>query len=386
MRKLPPRTTLVAVLALTATHLAAQTTLSPPVLLDDLAPGLDTGSSNPRQFLPMGDRTVFLADQTVGTSQQRGLWVSTGQAQGTTLLTPVTGSVPTFGCRIRSTGVLWTEGHRLEHHDVTGQVDQNLGAEAFALPFPGLERPTVVFCGRGAGTGKELWITDGTPGGTRLLVDLEPGSTSSDPRDLVQVDWPDGRGGTRDLTFFTAETSAAGRELWVTEGSAASTRMVADFVPGRAGGFDLGSNGTELVAWTDPRTLNLFLVCVATDPRTGKELARFELSNRTGLFRPLPMNEIRPGAAGSDPVELTALGDRVVLTATSPTGGREIHVQPFQTDQALLLDLDNAPTSTHPGTCSQAPSPASQGRPWRSAPANPAPATSSTRPTARRSG
>ncbi len=35
--------------------------------------------------------------------------------------------------------------------------------------------------------GRELWITDGTRGGTRLVVDLLPGEESSAPAELVTV-------------------------------------------------------------------------------------------------------------------------------------------------------------------------------------------------------
>ncbi len=36
--------------------------------------------------------------------------------------------------------------------------------------------------------------------------------------------------------FFAVDTLAAGRELWVSDGSAAGTRMVIDGRPGAAGG------------------------------------------------------------------------------------------------------------------------------------------------------
>ncbi|HYI12049.1 MAG TPA: ELWxxDGT repeat protein [Thermoanaerobaculia bacterium] len=53
--------------------------------------------------------------------------------------------------------------------------------------------------------GAELWVTDGTAAGTRLLTDVNPGPGSSDPGSLVIV------GNT---LYFTASDDASGQELW----------------------------------------------------------------------------------------------------------------------------------------------------------------------------
>ena len=53
------------------------------------------------------------------------------------------------------------------------------------------------------GGGTEVWVSDGTEGGTVRLSDIEPGG--SFPSELTDV------GGN---LFFTAFESATGRELW----------------------------------------------------------------------------------------------------------------------------------------------------------------------------
>ena len=53
--------------------------------------------------------------------------------------------------------------------------------------------------------GAEPWVTDGTNGGTRLVTDLYPGLTGSDPRELTVAG---------NHLFFSAETPGFGRELW----------------------------------------------------------------------------------------------------------------------------------------------------------------------------
>jgi ELWxxDGT repeat protein len=53
--------------------------------------------------------------------------------------------------------------------------------------------------------GFELWQSDGTEAGTRLVQDIAPGNLSSTP------DWLTGVG---DRLYFTADDGVIGRELW----------------------------------------------------------------------------------------------------------------------------------------------------------------------------
>ncbi|MBA2255009.1 MAG: hypothetical protein H0W07_07850, partial [Chloroflexi bacterium] len=54
-------------------------------------------------------------------------------------------------------------------------------------------------------SGRELWKSDGTATGTKRVADVNPGSASSIPNDLVNV------GGT---LFFEASDGTSGYELW----------------------------------------------------------------------------------------------------------------------------------------------------------------------------
>lgn len=64
---------------------------------------------------------------------------------------------------------------------------------------------------------RELWVTDGSPAGTRRLRGFE------EPQDITAV-------GTR--LYFSATETSTGRELWVTDGSDAGTRRVTDLSRG----------------------------------------------------------------------------------------------------------------------------------------------------------
>ena len=75
--------------------------------------------------------------------------------------------------------------------------------------------------------GQEMWVSDGTPEGTRLLVDTLPGPESSAPHQLEAVD---GR------LLFAAGAPGIGSELWTTDGAADGTRLVLDLAEGPASG------------------------------------------------------------------------------------------------------------------------------------------------------
>lgn len=73
--------------------------------------------------------------------------------------------------------------------------------------------------------GSELWKTDSTAGGTRLVRDTVVGVVGSDPRNLTRIN---------DLLFYTADDGEHGRELWKSDGTAAGTQLVKDIALGSA--------------------------------------------------------------------------------------------------------------------------------------------------------
>src|SRR6185436_19314788 len=83
--------------------------------------------------------------------------------------------------------------------------------------------------------GCELWSTDGTPGETHLVKDINPGADHSFP-DYPQV--------LNNTLFFFASNSTHGFELWKSDGTTAGTVMVKDCLPGPAGS---GPTGTDVI-------------------------------------------------------------------------------------------------------------------------------------------
>jgi ELWxxDGT repeat protein len=75
----------------------------------------------------------------------------------------------------------------------------------------------------GGDTGFELWVTDGSVGSPRLVKDIVPGSGSSDPYGFFAAG---------DVVYFVASTPEHGFELWKSDGTAEGTFMVSDLNPG----------------------------------------------------------------------------------------------------------------------------------------------------------
>jgi len=215
------------------------------------------------------------------------------------------------------------------------------------------------FSGFSAGSGEELWRSDGTVAGTYLLAETVagPGSQPLGPFATAGAAvffaaggdelWKNDAAGTalvralpgapsvgiRSLTplgskvYFSYDDGVAGRELWVSDGTAAGTRMVEDLNPGPG-----SSHPRELQA------VGAILLFSASDGVHGFEPWR---SNGTALGTRL-LHDIAPGALPSSPTELTASGSNVYFAANDGTNGFELWALP---SQALLSTFVDVPAS-----------------------------------------
>lgn len=152
--------------------------------------------------------------------------------------------------------------------------------------------------------GHELWKSDGTRSGTVLVKDIAPGARSSNL-------WEPTRVGRR--LFFSADHPTYARELWKTDGTTRGTVLVKDIAPG--GGYYGGSYPDELAAM-DGR---LFF---SASGRLGDELWRSDGTRRgTVLLKDVSVKEDSPHDIGSHPRELTVLGGRIYFSAGSDAVG-----------------------------------------------------------------
>src|SRR5262249_32169391 len=143
-------------------------------LVKDINPA--TVGSVPSSLTVVGDR-VFFAASTPETGNE--LWVSDGTLEGTVVLDIIPGPA--------------------------GSVPRSLVNVGGTLFFTARDLTD------GATHGRELWKSDGTPEGTVLVKDIEPGPSDGFPDRLTNV------GGT---LFFAAFDSINGTELWKSDGTA----------------------------------------------------------------------------------------------------------------------------------------------------------------------
>ncbi len=158
-----------------------------------------------------------------------------------------------------------------------------------------------------------LWVTDGTPEGTKILAADIPGEFE------YAQPW-------NHRLFFPGSDPEHGRELWLTDGTPEGTGLLKDIFPGKEGALPrtLHQNGYQLG--------ERFIFSVA-DPEHGMELWTTD-GTRDGTTL---LKDIFPGSNGSEPLEFIPLGDRLLFTATDPDHGTELWATDGTRDGTVLL-------------------------------------------------
>ncbi|HKY31379.1 MAG TPA: ELWxxDGT repeat protein [Candidatus Polarisedimenticolia bacterium] len=166
------------------------------VLKDINSTGGEESRSNPSGFTRLNGRLLFAAYESVHGAEP---WITDGTEAGTRLVRDLhPGPSSTFESGI---GIFHNWQNR------------------------------AYFSGNDGVSGAELWMTDGTDEGTRLVRDINPGPALSGPQAFAALD---------SVLLFTAEDGAHGRELWATDGTEAGTHLVRDINPGPASSSPYG--------------------------------------------------------------------------------------------------------------------------------------------------
>ena len=161
---------------------------------------------------------------------------------------------------------------------------------------------SVVFVASTPTEGSELWISNGTSGGTTILKDINPGGFSSNVSGLTNI------GGT---IYFSADDGVNGQELWKTDGTSVGTVLVKDINPGP------GPSGPS-----EFTLMNGTIYFRASTDNEGSELWKTNgTSGGTSL-----VSDINAGNGGSYPGGFKALGTSyLIFQAYSPTTGYELY-------------------------------------------------------------
>lgn len=158
--------------------------------------------------------------------------------------------------------------------------------------------------------GKELWMSDGTPNGTLMRKDIEPGINSGNPRNLTAI-------GTTSL-YFTADDGVTGTEIWETNETTLPF-LVDDIFPGL-----IGSNPVSLT------NISGTLYFGANNQQEGFELMTFIAnSNTSGIFTIANGNWNSPSVwhGGVIPVATSAVNIKHSITVTANAACLSVKVE-----------------------------------------------------------
>ena len=212
-------------------------------------------------------------------------------------------------------------------------------------PVPGVgsdPRELTVFNGRlyfsaTSASGRELWVTNGTEGGTELLKDLVPGLGSGDPKELTVCN------GRLYFTAISSSNSNSPHELWFTDGTPEGTQRVSDALGVSTGGAEpteLTCSGDKLY-YRFSHGFNDLWVTNGTAANT--RLVRGGPSNPTA-----PLGSQVPYFISLS--RLTPLNDgRIVFRGNSQASEDEPWVSDGTSEGTFSLDISPGPVASFPG-------------------------------------
>ena len=313
-------------------------------LVADINPGSSNysnsySSSYPRNFIEFNNKLYFSAND--GDNNQE-LWVSDGTREGTQLVADINpgssnyrnGSYPgnfiEFNNKLyfiafnrENGGGLFVSDGTTEGTQFLVDLDLSAGNLSYYVPNPAnfIEfNNKLYFSANDGENGRELFVSDGTAEGTQLLADLNPNSNNfvgfgSYPGNFTEFN---------NKLYFTANDGENGDGLFVSDGT---------------------TEGTQLVAFADVIFNDLsYIISSDSNLVEFKDKLYFLTNNNKELFVTGGTAESTQLVANFDfsvsgfPPELTVVGDELFFVADNGETGEEL----------FKLTFDDTVTSTQP--------------------------------------
>ena len=273
-------------------------TLAGTALVKDLHTGPE--SSDPQWLTELNGQLYFAADDG---ANGRELWKSDGTATGTVLVRDI---YPEEGYQWpRGDGPYWSDPRWLTN--VNGRL---------------------FFTADHGETGAELWMTDGTTEGTRLVKDIAPGSTNYGYYNYPNSSSPSQLANVNGTLYFAADDGTHGEELWKSDGTEAGTVLVRDIDPGSGYQYYYGDGPYR----SSPKQLtdvNGTLFFTAVTREHGEELWKSD-GTESGTVM---VKDLSPGDFATEygvyprssyPRDLTELSGVLYFTAFNVEDGEEL--------------------------------------------------------------
>lgn len=176
----------------------------------------------------------------------------------------------------------------------------------------------------------ELWVTDGTPAGTKMLKDIyATANFASFPKNFEVLD---------NKLYFTAKNDVYGDELWVSDGTEVGTMLVKDIYPGNKG-YVTG----QLIAYKG----KLYFAAADKDANKGIELW---VSDGTAAGTVL-LKDINLDYRDASPKEFYIFDDKLYFTATNYLTGVELYVTDGTANGTVIVqDINTGTSSSNPSS------------------------------------
>ncbi len=183
----------------------------------------------------------------------------------------------------------------------------------------------IFFVGDDGQHGKELWVTDGTAVGTYMIADIWPGSgsgLSGFTRMMVMGD----------ALYFSANDSLHGQELWKYEIGSGGPQLLADMIPGVEGSFPDLTENISAIVYKDR------LYFEGSDKAKAEDREIWYTAGDSVVL----LKDIYPGKTGnywqnSFPGNYLVYKDHLYFSARSANRGREIWRTDGNPDSTLLF-------------------------------------------------
>src|SRR5262249_3230462 len=141
--------------------------------------------------------------------------------------------------------------------------------------------------------GAELWATDGTPEGTYLVRDINPGPATSGVREMTVI---------QGWAYFWADDGTNGVQLWKSNGTTGGTSLAANVFP---------TSQPGPLVMPAPVAIGPALYFTAYDGQSRPGLWRSD-GTAAGTYL---LREIAGGITDSGPDQLTVAGSRLYFAA-----------------------------------------------------------------------
>ncbi len=319
-----------------------------------LVKDLGNGNSSPRALITAGNKLFFLA--STGPDGSEALWQSGGTPGSTRKVVdlntfPPDGLDPTNPLLVMGNNVFFAAsttatGRELWMSDGTQAgtrlvKDIRRGKAGSGVQFLGVNGNQLLFAANDGKHGLELWKSvNGRTGDTRLVDDINTNTRDAVPAQLLAF---------KNQILFVADDGIRGAELWMTNGKPGGMRLVRDINTGFESSYPEGvipasSNIRNLTK------LGAYVYFVADDGVHGEELWRTDgTTSGTRMVK-----DINPGSAGSAITSLTVLGRNLYFVADDGIHGRELWITDGTSRGTRMVeDINYKPPlpnlSDHPG-------------------------------------